>query len=137
MLLDAHSLIYRAYFALLQTPLSTSKGQLVNAAFGFWSIVLRGFQDVKPDYVMACFDLGRTFRHDTFTEYKATRRQTPDDLRDQFPIVRELLAAFGIPVHELAGLRGRRPDRHAHAPGGGTGRQLDRSSRATWTCSSW
>jgi DNA polymerase-1 len=103
MLLDAHSLIYRAYFALLQTPLSTSKGQLVNAAFGFWSIVLRGFQDVKPDYVMACFDLGRTFRHDTFTEYKATRRQTPDDLRDQFPIVRELLAAFRIPVHELEG----------------------------------
>jgi DNA polymerase-1 len=101
MLLDSHSLIYRAYFALLQTPLSTSKGQLVNAAFGFWSIVLRGFQDVKPDFVIACFDLGRTFRHDTFTEYKATRRQTPDDLRDQFPIVRELLAAFRIPVHEL------------------------------------
>ena len=103
MLLDSHSLIYRAYFALMTTPLSTSKGQLVNAVFGFWSIVLRGFQDVKPDYVIACFDLGRTFRHESFAEYKATRRPTPDDLREQFPIVRELLAAFCIPVYELQG----------------------------------
>jgi DNA polymerase I len=103
MLIDAHSLIYRAYFALIETPLTTSHGQLVNAVFGFWSIVLRGFQDVKPDYVIACFDVGRTFRHDRFTEYKATRRPTPDDLRDQFPIIREILAAFHIPIHELEG----------------------------------
>ncbi len=103
MLIDAHSLIYRAYFALIETPLTTSKGQLVNAAFGFWSIVLRGFQDVKPDYVIANFDLGRTFRHDRFSEYKATRRPTPDDLRDQFPIIRELLGAFRIPIHQLEG----------------------------------
>ena len=103
MLLDAHSLIYRAYFALLETPLTTSRGQLVNAAFGFWSIVLRGLQDVKPDYILACFDVGRTFRHDRFVEYKATRRPTPDDLRDQFPIIRELLAAFRVPVHQLEG----------------------------------
>ena len=53
MLLDSNSLIYRAYFALINTPLTTSKGTLVNAVFGFWSIVLRGFQDVKPDYVIA------------------------------------------------------------------------------------
>jgi DNA polymerase-1 len=103
MLLDAHSLIYRAYFALLETPLSTSKGQLVNAAFGFWSIVLRGFQDMKPDYVVCCFDVGRSFRADQYADYKATRRPTPDDLRDQFPIVRETLAAFRIPTCELEG----------------------------------
>ncbi len=103
MLLDAHSLIYRAYFALIETPLSTSKGQLVNAAFGFWSIVLRGFQDVKPDYVICCFDIGRSFRADHYAEYKATRRPTPDDLREQFPIVRETLAAFRIPIHQLEG----------------------------------
>ena len=103
MLIDAHSLIYRAYFALIETPLTTSKGQLVNAAFGFWSIVLRGFQDVKPDYVIANFDLGRTFRHDRFAAYKGTRRPTPDDLRDQFPIIRELLTAFRIPIHQLEG----------------------------------
>jgi DNA polymerase-1 len=103
MLLDAHSLIYRAYFALIETPLSTSKGQLVNAAFGFWSIVLRGFGDVKPDYVICCFDVGRSFRADRFGAYKATRRATPDDLRDQFPIVRETLAAFRIPVYQIEG----------------------------------
>ncbi len=103
MLLDAHSLIYRAYFALLETPLTTSKGQLVNAAFGFWSIVLRGFADMKPDHVMCCFDVGRSFRADRYEAYKATRRPTPDDLRDQFPIVRETLAAFGIPIYELPG----------------------------------
>ncbi len=103
MLLDAHSLIYRAYFALLETPLSTSKGQLVNAAFGFWSIVLRGIGDLRPDHVICCFDVGRSFRADIYSGYKGTRRPTPDDLRDQFPIVRETLAAFRIPTYELAG----------------------------------
>jgi DNA polymerase-1 len=104
MLLDSNSLIYRAYFALINTPLTTSKGELVNAVFGFWSIVLRGFQDVKPDYVIAAFDLaGPTFRHEAYTEYKATRRAMPDDLRDQFPIVRQLIEAFGIPIYQLQG----------------------------------
>jgi DNA polymerase-1 len=103
MLLDAHSLIYRAWFALLETPLTTSKGQLVNAAFGFWSIVLRGFADMQPDHVTCCFDVGRSFRADRYEDYKATRKPTPDDLRDQFPIVRQTLAAFGIPVYELEG----------------------------------
>ena len=104
MLLDSNSLIYRAFFALINTPLTTSKGKLVNAVFGFWSIVLRGFQDVKPDYVIACFDLaGPTFRHEQFADYKATRREMPDDLRDQFPIVRQLIEAFGIPIYQLQG----------------------------------
>ncbi|MEP7360854.1 MAG: 5'-3' exonuclease H3TH domain-containing protein, partial [Chloroflexota bacterium] len=104
MLLDSNSLIYRAFFALFNTPLTTSKGQLVNAVFGFWSIVLRGFQDVKPDYVIACFDLaGPTFRHEQFADYKATRREMPDDLRDQFPVVREIIEAFGIPIYQLQG----------------------------------
>ncbi len=104
MLLDANGLIYRAYFALINTPLTTSKGLLVNAVFGFWSIVLRGFQDVKPDYVICAFDLsGPTFRHEAFADYKATRQKMPDDLRDQFPRVRELVSAFRIPVYELQG----------------------------------
>ncbi len=104
MLLDSNSLIYRGYFALINTPLTTSKGTLVNAVFGFWSIVLRGFQDVKPDYVIACFDLsGPTFRHEQFADYKATRREMPDDLREQFPVVRQLIEAFGIPIYQLQG----------------------------------
>ena len=59
---------------------------------------------MKPDYVIACFDLaGPTFRHEQFADYKATRREMPDDLRDQFPIVRELIEAFGIPIYQLQG----------------------------------
>ena len=104
MLFDSNSLIYRAYFALINTPLTTSKGTLVNAVFGFWSIVLRGFQDVKPDYVIAAFDLaGPTFRHEQFADYKATRRQMPDDLKDQFPIVRQIIEAFEIPIYQMQG----------------------------------
>jgi DNA polymerase-1 len=104
MLLDANGLIYRAFFALMNTPLTTSRGQLVNGVFGFWSIVLRGFQDVKPDYVICCFDLAApTFRHEQYADYKATRQQMPDDLRDQFPLVREIIEAFGIPIYQREG----------------------------------
>src|SRR6202162_6294483 len=102
MLLDGNGLIYRGYFAL--PPLTTSKGELVNAVFGFCSIVLRGIQDLQPDYVAVAFDLsGPTFRHDAYAEYKATRQRMPDDLRDQFPKVREVVKALRIPVYELAG----------------------------------
>ena len=102
MLLDGNGLIYRGFFAL--PPLTTSKGELVNAVFGFCSIVLRGIQDLQPDYVAVAFDLsGPTFRHDAYAEYKATRQRMPDDLRDQFPKVREVVKALRIPVYELAG----------------------------------
>jgi DNA polymerase-1 len=102
MLLDGNGLIYRGYYAL--PPLTTSKGELVNAVFGFCSIVLRGIQDIRPDYVAVAFDLGKpTFRHEAYAEYKATRQRMPDDLRDQFPKVREVVAALRIPVYELEG----------------------------------
>jgi DNA polymerase I len=102
MLLDGNGLIYRGYFAL--PPLTTSKGELVNAVFGFCSIMLRGIQDLRPDYLAVAFDLpGPTFRHEQFAEYKATRQRMPDDLRDQFPKVREVVKALRIPVYELAG----------------------------------
>jgi DNA polymerase-1 len=102
MLLDSNGLIYRGYHAL--PPLTTSRGELVNAVFGFCSILLRGIQDVQPEYVAACFDLpGPTFRHEQFAAYKATRAPMPDDLRSQFPKVREVVAALRIPVYELAG----------------------------------
>ncbi|HEX5824726.1 MAG TPA: DNA polymerase I [Candidatus Limnocylindrales bacterium] len=102
MLLDGNGLIYRGYFAL--PPLTTSKGELVNAVFGFCSIVLRGIQDLQPDYLAVAFDLqGPTFRHEQFADYKATRQRMPDDLRDQFPKVREVVKALRIPVFELAG----------------------------------
>ncbi len=102
MLLDGYGLVYRGYFAL--PPLTTSKGDLVNGAFGFASIVLRGLQDLQPDYLAVSFDLpGPTFRHEAYAEYKATRSRMPDDLRDQFPKVREIVKALRIPVYEMQG----------------------------------
>src|SRR5215218_8951026 len=102
MLLDGYGLVYRGYFAL--PPLTTSRGELVNGVFGFASIVLRGLQDLQPDYLAVSFDLpGPTFRHEQYADYKATRTKMPDDLRDQFPKVREVVKALRIPVYEMQG----------------------------------
>jgi len=102
MLLDSNGLIYRAYFAL--PPLTTSHGELVNAVFGFCSIVLRAIADVRPEYVVAAFDLpAPTFRHEQYAAYKATRLEMPDDLRDQLPKVRRVVEALNIPIYELPG----------------------------------
>jgi DNA polymerase-1 len=102
MLLDGYGLVYRGYFAL--PPLTTSRGELVNGVFGFASIVLRGIADLQPDYLAVSFDLpGPTFRHEQYAEYKATRQRMPDDLRDQFPKVREVVKALRIPVYEMPG----------------------------------
>ena len=102
MLIDGPSLVYRGYFAL--PPLTTSDGTLVNAVFGFLQIVLRGMQDLKPDYAIVSFDLGKPqFRFDAYPEYKAGRPSMPDDLRSQFPIVREVIGMLGMPIVELQG----------------------------------
>ena len=102
MLIDGPSLVYRGYFAL--PPLTMSDGTLVNAVFGFLQIVLRGMQDLKPDYAMVSFDVGKPqFRFDAYPEYKAGRPSMPDDLRLQFPIVREIAAMMSIPIRELSG----------------------------------
>ena len=102
MLIDGPSLVYRGYFAL--PPLTMSDGTLVNAVFGFLQIVLRGMQDLKPDFAMLSFDIGRPqFRFDAYPEYKAGRPSMPDDLRAQFPIVREIAQMMNIPIRELEG----------------------------------
>ncbi len=102
MLLDSNGLIYRAYFAL--PPLTTSRGELVNAVFGFCSIVLRAIADVRPTYLVAAFDLpAPTFRHEQYAAYKATRLEMPADLRDQLPKVRQVVEALNVPIYEQAG----------------------------------
>src|SRR5512139_428028 len=104
LLLDGNGLIYRGYYALIDQPLTTSKGELVTAVFGFTNIVLRAIGDVKPDRLAVAFDLGKpTFRHERYAEYKATRQRMPDDMRSQIPRVREVVAALGIPVYQLEG----------------------------------
>ena len=136
MLLDGYGLVYRGYFAL--PPLTTSKGELVNGVFGFASIVLRGIQDLQPDYLAVSFDLpGPTFRHEQYAEYKATRVKMPDDLRDQFPKVREVVKALRIPVYEMP--RATRPTTSsARSPSSSTTARTSRrrSSPSTSTCSS-
>jgi len=101
-LIDGHSLVYRAFFAL--PSLTDRDGRVVNAAYGFTSMLLLALQE-HPDYVLASFDLGgRTFRHEELEQYKATRRPTPPELSSQFPLTREIVRAFGIPIYELQGV---------------------------------
>ncbi len=104
LLLDGNGLIYRGYFALIDQPLTTSRGELVTAVFGFTNIVLRAIADTRPDRIAVAFDLGKpTFRHERYAEYKGTRTRMPDDMREQIPKVREVVAALGIPVYEQEG----------------------------------
>ncbi len=104
LLLDGNGLIYRGYFALIDQPLTTSRGELVTAVFGFTNIVLRAIQDARPDHIAVAFDLGKpTFRHERYAEYKGTRTKMPDDMREQIPKVRDVVAALGFPVYEREG----------------------------------
>src|SRR4030081_2299247 len=100
-LIDAHSLIYRAFFAL--PPMSTSDGQVTNAVYGFTSMLAIVLSS-RPEFAAAAFDLpAPTFRSKEDEEYKAGRRAMPDDLRPQIEKVREVLEAFTIPIYAVEG----------------------------------
>ena len=101
-LVDGHAVFHRAYHAL--PPLTTSKGELVNAVFGFTSMLLRAIADIKPDYIAVTFDTAEpTFRHQEYTAYKAQRAPAPEELHEQLPRTKEILGVLNIPVFELAG----------------------------------
>jgi len=96
--IDGNSLMHRAYHAL--PPMTTRAGIPTGALHGFLSMLLKLIER-KPDYLVVAFDMhGPTFRHETFEEYKAGRRETEDDLRAQFPVLKELLCEMGIAVCE-------------------------------------
>jgi DNA polymerase-1 len=102
-LLDGHSLAYRAFFAL-PSDLQTTTGQLTNVVYGFTTMLVKLFGDFAPDRIAVCFDLGRpAYRHDVYEGYKANRRTTPSEFSSQMPLVREVLAALRIPVVEVQG----------------------------------
>ncbi len=101
-LIDGHSLAYRAFHALPQ-ELSAPDGEPTNAVLGFASMLLEVLRTRQPEYVAVTFDLGRTFRHDVYPEYKATREAMPELLVRQMPRIRELVSAFGIPMFEAEG----------------------------------
>ncbi|MEO8743735.1 MAG: DNA polymerase I [Candidatus Dormiibacterota bacterium] len=100
-LIDAHSLIYRAFFAL--PPMSTSDGQVTNAVYGFTSMLAIVLAS-RPEYAIAAIDVAApTFRKKEYEQYKAGRRAMPDDLRPQLEKVREVLESFSIPIYGIEG----------------------------------
>jgi len=97
LLLDGHSLAYRAFFALPIENFSTTTGQPTNAVYGFTAMLINVLRDEKPTHLAVAFDRGEpTFRHEQWVEYKANRRETPEDFRSQLSLIFEVLDALGI-----------------------------------------
>lgn len=101
-LVDGNALLHRAFHAT--PPLTTSKGELVNAVYGFTNMLLRSWDDLKPDYMAIAWDKkAPTFRHQEYTQYKATRGPADETLSSQYDRVHEVVKAFGVPEFGLNG----------------------------------
>jgi DNA polymerase-1 len=104
LLLDGHSLAYRAFFGLPlydqggRPRFSTSSGEFTNAVYGFATMLIKVWNDEQPDYIACAFDKGRTFRDDLYAEYKGTRAKMPDELVPQIDRIMQLVQAFGLPA---------------------------------------
>src|SRR5262245_12810626 len=104
-LLDGNSLIFRAFHALKDHPLTSPQGELVNATYGFTMMLMRALDELKPPHVGAAFDTPKpTFRHERFDAYKGTRPPMPDGLSHQFARVYQVLDVLHIPVFRFDGL---------------------------------
>jgi len=104
LILDGHSMAFRAFYALPVENFSTSAGQPTNAIYGFASMLINLIRDEKPTHIATAFDVSRkTFRSEKFPEYKANRAATPQEFRSQVSYINELLDAFAIPHFELEG----------------------------------
>lgn len=100
LLIDGNSLTYRAFFAL--PPMTDAQGRNTNAAYGFTMMLLKLLEEEQPTHMLVAFDASsETFRHDVYEEYKGSREKTPSELREQFPIVRDICEALGIQMMEL------------------------------------
>ncbi|KOP29951.1 DNA polymerase I [Exiguobacterium acetylicum] len=100
LLIDGNSLTYRAFFAL--PPMTDAQGRNTNAAYGFTMMLLKLLEEEQPTHMLVAFDASsETFRHDVYQEYKGSREKTPSELREQFPIVRDICEALGIQMMEL------------------------------------
>ena len=102
-LIDAYALIYRAFFAFINRPLTNSKGENTSAPFGFANFLVEIRDKYQPDYLAVVFDAGNSHREKVYPEYKATREKMPDELRASLPRVRELVAAFNGALVQLEG----------------------------------
>jgi DNA polymerase-1 len=99
LLIDGHSMAYRAFFAVPADRFKTSTGQVTNAVFGFTSMLINLLRDEQPTHLAVAFDLSRqTFRSEAYADYKANRSATPDDFKGQVALVQDVLAVLGIPA---------------------------------------
>lgn len=102
-LIDGHSILNRAFYGV--PDLSNSKGLHTNAIYGFLNILFKILEEEKPDYLAVAFDVkAPTFRHEIFKEYKGTRKPMPDELREQVPVMKDVLRAMNVVIVEQAGL---------------------------------
>ncbi len=102
LLIDGHSILNRAFYGV--PPLTNFEGLHTNAVYGFINIMLKSLEDEHADYIAVAFDLkAPTFRHEMFAEYKGTRKPMPQELHEQVPVIKEVLAAMTIPVITLEG----------------------------------
>ena len=104
-LVDGNNLMFRSYYATLYTGsiMKNSKGLATNALYGFVSMINKIIEEEQPSYMAVAFDIGKNFRHEKYEEYKAGRKETPDDLKQQMPIARRILDAMGIKHYEIEG----------------------------------
>ena len=102
-LVDGNNLLFRSYYATAYNGnfMNNSKGFPTNAIFGFVNMINKIVAEENPVYMLVAFDKGKTFRHEKYTEYKGGRGETPDELKKQFPIAKELLTAMGIKYYEI------------------------------------
>lgn len=105
LLLDGHSLAYRAFYALPVENFSTSTGQATNAVYGFTSMLINALRDEKPTHVAVAFDVSRkTFRSDIYADYKANRKASPEGFAGQVDLIRQVLTAMGVPFAQIDGV---------------------------------
>ncbi|MBP1918392.1 DNA polymerase I [Youngiibacter multivorans] len=102
LVIDSNSIMNRAFYA--NPDFTTSTGLHTGAVYGFMNMLLRIKEDIAPDYIVAAFDRpGKTFRHDEYEDYKAGRKGMPDELAQQFPVIKELLSYFAVDILEIDG----------------------------------
>jgi len=98
-LVDGHAMAYRAYYAMIRSPLTNARGENTSAVFGFTRIIIQLMNKYEPDHMAVVFDSDKpTERHRIYPEYKANRKPMPDDMVYQIPVIQSLLEAMGIPV---------------------------------------
>ena len=106
-LIDGHSLAYRAYFAMVNTPLSienaSGEKEMTGAVFAFANMLLKVWNQEQPTHLAVAFDVGRTFRDDLFADYKGTREKMPDELVVQLKRIQQVVDALSVPIFTAEG----------------------------------